>query len=54
MGTSSAFGGQGGGTPLVPSWLGNEGLTPGCAGRRCGSQRAATGRAACRTAGAAG
>src|SRR6185437_9012043 len=26
MGTSSAFGGQGGGTPLVPSWLGNEGL----------------------------
>lgn len=24
MGTSSAFGGQGGGTPLVPSWLGNE------------------------------
>lgn len=25
MGTSSAFGGQGGGTPLVPSWLGDEG-----------------------------
>ena len=28
MGTSSAFGGQGGGTPLVPSWLGNEGAPP--------------------------
>lgn len=28
MGTSSAFGGQGGGTPLVPSWLGNEGSPP--------------------------
>jgi hypothetical protein len=25
MGTSSAFGGQGGGTPLVPSWLGDGG-----------------------------
>lgn len=25
MGTSSAFGGQSGGTPLVPSWLGNDG-----------------------------
>lgn len=25
MGTSSAFGGQKGGTPLVPSWLGDEG-----------------------------
>lgn len=28
MGTSSAFGGQGGSTPLVPSWLGNEGSPP--------------------------
>lgn len=28
MGTSSAFGGQGGDTPLVPSWLGNEGSPP--------------------------
>jgi hypothetical protein len=28
MGTSSAFGGQGGGTPLLPSWLGNEGSPP--------------------------
>lgn len=28
MGTSSAFGGQGGGTPLVPSWLGDEGASP--------------------------
>jgi hypothetical protein len=28
MGTSSAFGGQKGGTPLVPSWLGNEGAPP--------------------------
>lgn len=28
MGTSSAFRGQGGGTPLVPSWLGNEGSPP--------------------------
>lgn len=28
MGTSSAFGGQGGGTPLVPSWLGDEGSPP--------------------------
>lgn len=28
MGTSSSFGGQGGGTPLVPSWLGNEGSPP--------------------------
>lgn len=27
MGTSSAFGGQGGGTPLVPSWLG-DGASP--------------------------
>lgn len=25
MGTSNAFGGQGGGTPLVPSWLGGNG-----------------------------
>ncbi len=25
MGTSSAYGGPGGGTPLVPSWLGSEG-----------------------------
>ena len=25
MGTSSAFGGQSGGTPLVPSWLGDDG-----------------------------
>ncbi|MBB5574664.1 MULTISPECIES: hypothetical protein [Rhizobium] len=24
MGTSSAVGGQGGGTPLIPSWLGDE------------------------------
>lgn len=31
MGTSSAFGGQGGGTPLVPSWLGNEGSPPATA-----------------------
>jgi hypothetical protein len=28
MGTSSAFGGQGGGTPLVPSWLGEEVAAP--------------------------
>nr|WP_294504246.1 Qat anti-phage system associated protein QatB [uncultured Rhodopila sp.] len=28
MGTSSAFGGQAGGTPIVPSWLGNEGSPP--------------------------
>lgn len=28
MGTSSAFGGQGGGTPLVPSWLGDDGAPP--------------------------
>lgn len=28
MGTSSAFGGQGGATPLVPSWLGDEGAPP--------------------------
>lgn len=28
MGTSSAFGGQGGGTPLVPSWLGDSGAAP--------------------------
>lgn len=28
MGTSSAFGGQGGGTPLVPSWLGDGGAPP--------------------------
>lgn len=28
MGTSSAFGGQGGGTPLVPSWLGDDGSPP--------------------------
>jgi hypothetical protein len=27
MGTSSAFGGQGGGTPLVPSWLGDDGAS---------------------------
>lgn len=28
MGTSSAFGGQSGGTPLVPSWLVDAGATP--------------------------
>lgn len=28
MGTSSAFGGQGGGTPLVPSWLADDGAPP--------------------------
>ena len=28
MGTSSPFGGQGGGTPLVPSWLGDDGAPP--------------------------
>lgn len=28
MGTSSAFDGQGGGTPLIPSWLGDEGAPP--------------------------
>lgn len=28
MGTSSAFGGQRGGTPLVPSWLGDDGAPP--------------------------
>ena len=28
MGTSSAFGGQGGRTPLVPSWLGDDGAPP--------------------------
>ncbi len=28
MGTSSAFSGQSGSTPLVPSWLGNEGSPP--------------------------
>ncbi|WP_192624764.1 Qat anti-phage system associated protein QatB [Desulfomicrobium macestii] len=28
MGTSTAFGGQCGNTPLVPSWLGNEGSPP--------------------------
>lgn len=28
MGTSSAFGGQGGSTPLVPSWLGDDGEPP--------------------------
>ncbi|WP_176936838.1 Qat anti-phage system associated protein QatB [Bradyrhizobium brasilense] len=28
MGTSSAFGGQGGGTPLVPSWLSDDGAPP--------------------------
>lgn len=28
MGTSSAFGGQGGRTPLVPSWLGDGGVPP--------------------------
>lgn len=28
MGTSSAFGGQAGGTPLVPSWLGDGGAPP--------------------------
>ena len=28
MGTSSACGGQGGGTPLVPSWLGDDGAPP--------------------------
>ena len=28
MGTSSSFGGPGGGTPLVPSWLGDESASP--------------------------
>lgn len=28
MGTSSAFTGQSGSTPLIPSWLGNEGSPP--------------------------
>lgn len=28
MGTSSAFGGQGGATPLIPSWLGDDGTPP--------------------------
>ncbi|NRP76007.1 hypothetical protein ILFOPFJJ_06931 [Ensifer psoraleae] len=28
MGTSSAFGGQSGGTPLVPSWLDDDGAPP--------------------------
>ena len=28
MGTSNAFRGQGGGTPLVPSWLGDDGAPP--------------------------
>lgn len=28
MGTSTAFGGQGGRTPLVPSWLGDDGAPP--------------------------
>lgn len=28
MGTSSAYGGPGGGTPLIPSWLGSDGDTP--------------------------
>lgn len=28
MGTSSAFGGQGGNTPLIPSWLGEAGAPP--------------------------
>ena len=28
MGTSSAFAGQNGSTPLIPSWLGNEGSPP--------------------------
>ncbi|MCA4922531.1 MAG: hypothetical protein ING86_06985 [Methylobacterium sp.] len=32
MGTSSAFGGQGGGTPLVPSWLGDDGAPPAAPG----------------------
>lgn len=27
MGTSSAYGGPGGGTPLVPSWLGSDGMS---------------------------
>lgn len=31
MGTSSAFGGQGGGTPLVPSWLDDNGAPPSAA-----------------------
>lgn len=28
MGTSSAYGGPGGGTPLIPSWLGSDGDAP--------------------------
>lgn len=32
MGTSSAFGGQSGGTPLVPSWLGDDGAPPAASG----------------------
>lgn len=33
MGTSSAFGGQGGRTPLVPSWLGDDGAPPAAPNR---------------------
>ena len=36
MGTSSAFGGQPGGTPLVPSWLGDDGA-PSVGPNRTGS-----------------
>ena len=36
MGTSSAFGGQSGGTPLVPSWLGDDGA-PSVGPNRTGS-----------------
>jgi hypothetical protein len=32
MGTSNAFGGQGGGTPLIPSWLGSDGAPPAAPG----------------------
>lgn len=32
MGTSSPFGGQGGATPLVPSWLGDDGAPPAAPG----------------------
>jgi len=29
MGTSNSYGGPGGGTPLIPSWLGGGGIAPG-------------------------
>lgn len=32
MGTSSSFGGQGGGTPLIPSWLDADGSIPSASG----------------------